>query len=175
MVINKIIYEFDQCDPKRCSGRKLVKTGKIVSYPIKRYFNGIILSPNAVSVISPNDRFIIEKYGLGLIDCSWNQLEKVDFCRLPKRYNRLLPFVVASNPVNYGKAYKLNCVEALSCALYICGFKEEAYEIIKDFNYGDEFYKLNGELLERYSKCNSSDEVLEVSKQWIDENTRMKE
>ncbi|KAK6090058.1 hypothetical protein P3W45_000946 [Vairimorpha bombi] len=174
-MIKKIIYEFDQCDPKRCSGRKLVKMNKITSYPHKRYFNGIILSPNADSVISPSDTPLIEKFGLGLIDCSWAQLDKVDFKRLPKRHNRLLPFVVAANPVNYGKAYKLNCVEALCCGLYICGFKDEAYEVIKDFNYGDEFFKLNGELMERYSMCVSSDEVLAAGSKWIEENTRKKD
>ncbi|EQB61789.1 yor006c-like protein [Vairimorpha apis BRL 01] len=169
-MIRKIIYEFNQCDPKRCSGRKLVKMNLIQSLPIKKYFNGIILSPNANTVISPKDAQHIEKYGIGLIDCSWAQLEKVNFKSLPKRHNRLLPFIVAANQVNYGKAYKLNCVEALSAALYICNFKEEAYDLIKEFCYGEAFMKLNRELMDLYSECEDSIGIQQVEKNWIDRN-----
>lgn len=166
--MRKVIYEFEQCDPKKCSGKKLVRQNKVQSIKKDRGFGGVVLSPNADRSISPADREVLEKHGIGLIDCSWAQLDAVDFRKLPNKHNRLLPFMVAANPVNYGKPFKLNCVEALSASLYICGFEDEAYGIFEGFSYGNEFYKLNGDILDEYSKCNSSAEVVQVQNRFLD-------
>lgn len=166
--MRKIIYEFGQCDPKRCSGHKLVKSNKIQSIPIRQNFNGVILSPAGKCTISPADRDHILRFGIGLIDCSWNQVESFDFSKLPKKNNRLLPWLVATNTINYGKPWKLNCVEALAATLYIIGEKEEAKSIFEGFSYADEFFRLNEEILELYSKCVDGSEVIKVQNEYID-------
>lgn len=37
-----------------------------------------------------------------------------------------VPFLIATNPVNYGKPWRLNCVEALAAGFYITGHPEWA-------------------------------------------------
>lgn len=166
--MRKVIYEFGQCDPKRCSGHRLVNYKKLESVNLKYRFGGIILSPNGKQAISPADREHILKYGIGLIDCSWNKIDEFDFSKLPKGQNRLLPWLVASNTINYGRPWKLNCAEALAASLYIIGEKEEARKVFDGFSYGDAFFQLNEEVLELYSKCKDSAEVVKVQNEYLE-------
>lgn len=116
--------------------------------------------------MSPADRAIVESNGVSVIDCSWKQLDTIPFGKLHGQ-NRLLPFLVAANPVNYGRPLKLSCAEALAATLYITGFKEEAKAVMNKFKWGHSFITLNAELLEQYSKANSSKEVVAIQNRYI--------
>jgi pre-rRNA-processing protein TSR3 len=60
----------------------------------------------------------MREHGLCVIDCSWNRIDEV---KASFKHERLLPHMVAVNPVNYGRKFKLNCAEALAAALKLVG------------------------------------------------------
>jgi pre-rRNA-processing protein TSR3 len=51
---------------------------------------------------------------------------------------------MATNPTNYGKPWRLNCVEALAAAFYITGFDSYAERLLDGFGWGGSFWKVNG-------------------------------
>lgn len=55
----------------------------------------------------------------------------------------VVPYLLATNPVNYGKPWKLNCVEALAAAFYITGYEEYGRRLLEDFGWGDSFWGVN--------------------------------
>ena len=154
------MWDFGQCDPKKCSGRRLVRQGLIQEFRVGEKFRGIVLTPAAKQTLSPADKEIMRASGLAVVDCSWARLEDVPFDKLPSNANRLLPFLVAANPVNYGKPWKLNCAEALIAGLYICGFEVET--LCQAVAYGETFIELNRERLDAYRKCADATQVQEA-------------
>lgn len=131
-------------------------------------WNGLVLSPTGEKAVSPADRSIVEANGVCVVDCSWALIDDIPFKKLHAAEPRLLPFLVAANPVNYGKPLKLSCAEAIAAALYITGFKEEAAAVLGCFKWGESFLTLNSELLGKYADCADSAEVVKVQTEWIE-------
>ncbi|KAG7372680.1 ribosome biogenesis protein [Nitzschia inconspicua] len=162
------MWDFAQCDPKRCTGARLARKGIFQRMPLKQQFRGIVLSPEAKVAISPADAVIVEHSGMSLIDCSWARLQEIPFKQMQSGHHRLLPFLVAANTVNYGRPFKLTCAEACAATLYICGKPEAARTALQDFSWGDEFFHLNQQVLDIYANCKTADEVVQKQNEWLE-------
>ncbi|TQD84987.1 hypothetical protein C1H46_029503 [Malus baccata] len=171
--IQLAIWDFGQCDAKRCTGRKLSRFGFLKELCVNNGFGGIVLSPVGTLCISREDYSLIQQRGLAVVDCSWARLDDVPFVKLCCTAPCLLPWFVAANPVNYGRPCQLSCVEALSAALFICGEEETANLLLGKFKWGHAFLSLNRELLKAYSKCENSAEIISVQNDWLSQNSQV--
>ncbi|PIO68979.1 putative metal-binding domain in RNase L inhibitor, RLI [Teladorsagia circumcincta] len=161
------MYDFNQCDPKRCSGRKLLRAGLINEVRLGSRFPGLVLSPTGKTTLAPSDRDFIDHYGLGVVDCSWKEVERTPLHKVKAPEHRLLPYLVAANSVNYGRPCHLTCAEALAAGLYIIGHVRAADELMKQFTWGPHFIDLNRELLDSYASCTTHEEVIQKQTDYL--------
>ncbi|NYT19355.1 MAG: DUF367 family protein [Methanosarcinales archaeon] len=161
------IYHARQCDPKKCTGKKMARfdLAHLFDKVQKIPRGSILLDPMAEQALSPADR---NEQNITVLDCSWETVEEVfpQLLRLQLKH-RALPYLVAANPVNFGRPFKLNSVEAFAAALYILGNKEQAEEILSKFNWGHSFLEVNKEPLEDYSKAKDSKDIIRIQSEYI--------
>ncbi|KAF4637128.1 hypothetical protein G7Y89_g969 [Cudoniella acicularis] len=160
-------WDLGHCDPKRCSGKKLMKIGLMRELHVGQKHSGVIISPNAKQTISPADRELMEQYGAAVVECSWARVKEVPWPKIGGKCERLLPYLVAANSVNYGKPWRLNCVEALGAAFYICGHPEWAEEVLSHFSYGPAFLEINSSILKRYAACTDEADIKKTEEAWM--------
>lgn len=163
-----LIYHARQCNPKACTGLKLGRFGlaKVFYSPRGIPRGAIVLSPFASRVISMEDADRVSK-GLVVLDCSWKKAVEVFGALRWRMEPRVLPFLLAANPVNYGKARKLSTAEAFASALYIVGREEEAREVLSKFKWGPTFLELNRELLARYAGAKDGEEIVRIEREYL--------
>lgn len=161
------MWDFDHCDPKRCLGKKLERLGYIRNLRVGQKFQGIVISPNGKSVVCPEDHDIVMMYGAAVVECLWARLDEIPFGKIGGKNERLLPYLVAANTVNYGRPWKLNCVEAIAACLAIVGELELAAELLNNFSWGLTFLEINKELLALYAGCTDSASITQVQDEWM--------
>lgn len=157
-------YRDNSCDPRKCTVKKLERAGflKIFQKLQQVPRNTLILDPTAEQALSPADRFV---KSLTVLDCSWEVLDTGAISSW--RIHRALPFLMAANPVNFGKPCKLSSVEAVAAALYIMGEKDRAGELLSKVNWGIRFLEVNREPLELYASAKDSTEVVKYQALFI--------
>lgn len=150
-------------DPKKCTAAKLLRFGELkkVSSSASVPRGAIVLDPEAERALSREDADAAARFGLLVLDCSWERLKRFPSIRSGLRH-RALPFMLAANPTNFGKAQKLSSAEALAAALYIMGERNHAERLMSRFKWGPSFVEINRELLDAYAHAATSTEVVEI-------------
>ncbi|KAH8697134.1 hypothetical protein BGW36DRAFT_378034 [Talaromyces proteolyticus] len=160
-------WDLGHCDPKRCSGKRLMQFGLMRELSIGHKHPGVVISPNAKRILSPADRDLLEQYGAAVVECSWVRVKEVPWSRIGGKCERLLPYLIAANSVNYGRPWRLNCVEALAACFYICRHADWAEEVLKHFSYGEAFIDINSQLLKRYAACENEEDIKRTEEEWL--------
>lgn len=163
------VYHARQDDPKKCTARRMGRFGLATLYETagKLPSGAILLDPTAGKAISPEDRPLSHK-GIVVLDCTWGEVERLFPVFRSKRLQaRALPYLLAANPVNYGRPFALSSAEAFVAALYILGYREQAGEIAAKFRWGDTFLALNRQPLEAYAGAKDSADIVRIQQEFM--------
>lgn len=165
-----VVIHLAQDDPKKNTAKKLARFGlaELVERVAAAPRGGVLLDPFAPKAISMEDQRAAAERGVVALDCSWKLAEGV-FPEARKRLvPRALPFLVAGNPINYGKAFMLSTAEALAAACAILRERAQAEMVMSKFNWGHSFLELNAEPFEEYAKAESSAGVVAAQRLFVD-------
>ena len=156
------VYHVGECAPKKCTSKKLAKFDLLRLYTKAWSLpKSLLLDPSSCTVLSPNDK----TKNLAAVDCSWDHYREV-FKDFKATDRRRLPYLLAANPINYGKPYHLTTAEALASALLVLGNNEQADMILNKFKWGLGFISLNSQALLDYSHAKDAKEVLLIERDY---------
>ncbi|MDA7845542.1 DUF367 family protein [Euryarchaeota archaeon] len=163
-----------QDDPKKNTAVLANKRGdlklhkKINTLPRR----GIILEPLCGKVFGPEDHSLILEQGGAVVglDCSWAHIESSvqQVMKRTRLQPRMLPLLLAANPVNWGKPGRLTTAEALATVLYLVGRADQAARVLGAFRWGPRFFELNQEPLDAYAGATSSAELVALQFEFFD-------
>ena len=167
--IKLFVYHTDEDDPKKCSAKKLNKFGFVILEKNIRNVpkNAVLLNPFSEKSLSKEDFNCAIKNGIVAVDCSWKNAEKSFDYLNQINFSRALPFLIASNPVNFGRPFKLTTLEAFAAALYILDEIEHAKDILNIYKWAPHFLELNRQPLEDYRMARNSKEIIQIMNKYI--------
>jgi pre-rRNA-processing protein TSR3 len=169
--IQVFVFDARECDPKRCTARRLARMGLATEVPrIKLLPRGsLLLDPYAQKALSAEDVPVAQVRGIVVLDCSWRTAEDTFAAarRVAALECRALPFLLAANPINYGRAMRLSSLEAAEAALFILGEPGHAARLARAHDWGRTFLELNREPLEDYASAKTSAEVVQVQSLYV--------
>ena len=164
------VVDLDGGDPKKCTGKRMEKFGLGKSVSVRGVPPGaIVLSANGNQILSPADAKKARR-GVAVLDMTWTNIDQEPHMR--GVLLRRLPYLLASNPVNWGKPWQLNSAEAVLASLLIMGFDEQADLFMPRFNWAPEFVNLNRSLLEAYRAADGPEEVERIQNEYIESITK---
>ena len=166
------VYHTGQDDPRKNTALRLQKAGKAHLFDDVKHApkHAVLLYPFAKKALSREDLDDMRKHGLLALDCSWKQAEEAFPVLLGSTRSRALPFLVAANPVNYGRPFVLSTAEAIGAALAIVGEMRQARDVLSALPFGDLFFTLNKNPLEDYAKCETSAEVVQAQMAYLSDD-----
>ncbi|MEM3852137.1 MAG: DUF367 family protein [Methanomassiliicoccales archaeon] len=170
MTLRVYAYISGEDDPRKCTARRMARFGLAIPLSSdKRLPSGcVILDPTSQKALSKQDRQIAGERGLLVLDFSWKKFEERKMDRIWGA-RRALPFLIAANPVMWGRPVQLSSAEAVAAALYILGEREQAMRILEKFAWGSSFIQLNGKMLEKYADAEDSSEIVALQTAFLDE------
>ena len=166
------VIHLNQDDPKKCTARKmdslgLVKTHDSLDSVPRR---GFLLDPNSDMILGGRDKEMVNLgCSLVVLDCSWKKINS-SLSLLGGNTmleGRALPLLLAANPVSWGKVGRLSSAEALAASLAILGRWGQARRILEPFKFGEQFFSLNKEPLEKYEKAKSKESMGYLEKEFF--------
>src|SRR5207247_2648925 len=96
--IRLVAYHAGQCDPKRCTSRRLERLGLMTFVPRPSALpkGAVLLTPEADRALSPADGPRAVRRGLAIVDVSW---KRGQFPTVPQAVARALPYLLAAQPM----------------------------------------------------------------------------
>ena len=167
------VIHLNQDDPRKCTARKLQKNGLVSLHdsPNGAPRRGYLLDPRSNTILAPEDRGLISLGGsIVVLDCSWKLIEEsLDLIAGKTRLEgRILPFLLAANPVSWGKIGRLSLCRGIGSLFGYSRAMGASRGYCPNLPFGNQFLDLNREPLEAYSTARSRDEILEIQREFFD-------